>query len=227
MNFPYTKAARLGVSVLACLASCFALLATPTPASAAANPHYEKTFSTTQTVWVPDIKTCLVIKSSGTMKFGVAPHGQWARKYIDRVLEAPKIQVWSYNKCGAGRKAKKLYKLRVSQATYSPTCSTSVGIGVGLPWSVGVSGSITCGTVMRAKHTSGYGAATKYTQSNSKTAVSIADELGAPLRESFDKRTGKHSIMDLRIPIDVNLTAYSSKSKSDSVSITMKNAVRP
>jgi hypothetical protein len=228
---PLSLSTSLKVLAAAGLASVLAIpiITPPTAANAVTNPRYQRSFSKTATIWLADIKTCVVVKSTGVSEFTIAPSGNNS-KYIDRVVRVPKLDIRSYNKCGSGRKAKKLKKISVKQAIYSSTCSVGVGIGVGLPWSISVSGSIQCGQVMSAKHTSSYGSGSHFTQSNSSTSISIGNEglynYGNPYRLLRSRTSGTH-YYSLPVPIEVNIVAYTSKTKSDSAGVVIKHSVAP
>lgn len=224
----------LSVKILtaACLTSLLALpaaVSAPT-ANAASYPRYERSLNQTVSIWLADIKTCVVAKSTGTAKFAIAPFGSASQKYIDRVVSAPKLDIHTYDKCGKGRKAKKLAKLTVTQAIHSSTCSVGVGIGVGFPWSVSVSGSIQCGQVKSARRSSTYGSGTHFVQSNSSNSISIGNEglgfNGNPYRKTWTRPGGTH-YYSLPVPIELSVVAYSSKTRSDSGRAVFKHSVSP
>lgn len=180
--------------------------------------------SSSGTFYSKDIKRCIVVTLSGTVK------ADWTIKDIydpytgirgtiyglsNLRLLNPKMKAKVYNNCGSKKKAAKLSKIRMSQAYYSNKCDAniSVGLSVGTGFSISLGVTPSCGTVKLAKRvSSNTDDASTYTQSNTGTTVTWPDA----------RAGGKDGTLCAR-PV-VSLRAYvtvKDKAKDDGGSLTI------
>jgi len=155
-----------------------------------------------------DIKRCLIVFLSGTAKADWAEI-QMIPSYTNNYdtttyyslysprLYRPRLAVLVYDKCGSGRKLKKLTQLTFRQSYYATLCTENVSIGLSAStsFSVGLSVTPSCGRVKVAERESfSQKKRSDYVQSHTGTVITwkLVDEV----------RTSPSAAKDMKVCID-------------------------
>jgi hypothetical protein len=220
------RTSRRIVSALAgVITACAALAAAPPQATAATT--YTRSYEASKWVWNEDTQRCVHVVATGQVSFTIGGWNSYVGLYQNRKFIAPKVNVTTYNTCNKNLVAKKIAKLTVGQVVFSDTCEPGVGIGVGYPWGVSVSTTLKCGKVKAATRVTTYGSGTSFTQSNSGTTITLANEQYGPIRWVRNYSTNAVTYYRLSVPIQVNLVVYGTSTTSDSFSLTLTDSVAP
>lgn len=221
-----TRIPRRIVSALAGAITVFAALAAAPPQASAATT-YTRSYEASKWVWNEDTQRCLHVVASGQVSFTIGSWNSYTGLYQNRKFIAPKVSVKTYNTCNKNLVAKGISKLTVGQVVFSNTCEPGVDIGVGYPWGVSVSATLKCGKVKAATRVTTYGSGSSFTQSNSGTTITLANEQYGPVRWVRNYSTGAVTYYPLSVPVQVNLVVYGTSTSSDSFSLTLTDSVTP
>lgn len=189
--------------------------ATLTTANATADAASAKSYSITK-AWHSKLG-CVKVSAAGSTTYStdyyVSGAGQLVTVYKNPTLHTPKIALRLYKSCAKGvyKHRLKMATADVDQAWYYHTCSANPSIGVGAPWSVGVSVTPTCGNKNAAHRSTRYPhAAFAFIQYNSSTK--------AVWHKKFDTAVPVKNVLCLHGA--AQLTVYRG-GKSDSVDLDL------
>jgi hypothetical protein len=202
--------AGVAVAFATALASSF-LAAPPATAGSSttiASGAVTKDFSVQGSFRSTDIKRCLIVFLSGTVtanwsEIQMVPsysnnysNTTYYSLYSPKLLK-PRLAVLVYDKCGSGRKLKKLTQLTFRQSYYATLCTENVSIGLSAStsFSLGLSVTPSCGQVKVAERESfSQKKRSSYAQSNTGTVITwkTVDEV----------RTSPSAAKDMKVCID-------------------------
>lgn len=202
-------------------------LVTAAPAQAATT--YTRSFSSTVSHGVAG--RCVIATLSGQMQFqitSITARGVTSRFYVNRKVRYPKVVAKTYRApCRSGNPRRAINKLQITQRWSDHSCNGNLSVSVGVPWSLSVGATPSCGREERAVRSTTYEANTSsYTQKNSDTVVSYANK--GSIRDPQAGSSGPGGTNRIRLcqTAQVQFVVYPTRSTSDSWTRTFTPCVK-
>ena len=216
------------------LVTSMLMVATLVPSMVAAAPAqaattYTRSFSSTVAHNVAG--RCVIATLSGQMQFqldSITARGVTSRFYVNRKVRYPKVVVKTYRApCRSGNPRRAITKLQVTQRWSDHSCNGNLSVSVGVPWSLSVGATPSCGREERAVRSTTYEAnASYYSQKNSDTVVSYANKGSIHDPQAGSSGPGGTNRVRLCQTAQVQFVVYPTRSTSDSWTRTFTPCVQ-
>lgn len=174
---------------------------------------------------------CVIATLSGQMQFqldSITARGVTTRFYVNRKVRYPKVAVRTYRApCRSGNPRRAITKLQITQRWSDHSCNGNLSVSVGVPWSLSVGATPSCGSEERAVRSTTYDAnSSSYTQKNSDTVVSYANK--GSIRDPQAGSSGPGGTNRIRLcqTAQVQFVVYPTRSTSDSWTRTFTPCVK-
>ncbi|SDK95611.1 hypothetical protein SAMN05428985_107184 [Nocardioides sp. YR527] len=196
---------------------------------AQAEPTYTRSFSSSVSHVVAG--RCVIATLSGQMRFqldSITGRGVTARFYVNRKVRYPKVVVKTYRApCRSGNARRAITKLQITQRWSDHNCNGNLSVSVGVPWSLSVGATPSCGREERAVRSTTYEAnASYYSQKNSDTVVSYANKGSIHDPQAGSSGPGGTNRIPLCQTAQVQFVLYPTRSTSDSWTRTFTPCVK-
>ncbi len=209
------------MAAAAALAATSLVFGSATPASATTVVERStKTVkvSSTKTYYSKDIKRCLRVTISGTMKVIYVRSKDYRggdyQSLTNPTIHAPKMVLRTTKSCSS-TKAAKISKAKLTQSFSYYQCGGTLAYSVSYPLTVGIAFTPSCGNRKAIQRTTGYSKnASSFTQSNSNSK-------GVVKRVSYGPTSTKVTSC---VAMGAVVTAWQPANKSDSVKLNLGKA---